>query len=253
MIGVDRLTPIRAARSPLVVNVADAEQRRRTGVAIGFFDGVHLGHRAVIEGCETVLTFDRHPMTVLAPACAPKLLMDLERRIAQIATLGVREVVLISFDRTWASLSAGEFIDRVLVQHLAPQHVSVGENFRFGANAEGTAETVCTRAALPTEVVSLVTDGGQVVSSTQIRALVASGDVEQAGHLMWGALEHTAVRGTDGRLHVDTTLAMPAAGRYQALIDGEVGTVSIGSGSHELFTTHQAADRMTIRFLRRLD
>src|ERR1700752_1007357 len=116
MFGVDRLTPIRTARSPLVVNIADAEQRRRTGIAIGFFDGVHVGHRAVIGGCETVLTFDRHPMTVLAPAHAPKLLMDLEHRIARLATLGVREVVLISFDRTWASLSASEFIDRVLVQ-----------------------------------------------------------------------------------------------------------------------------------------
>ncbi len=65
MIGVDRVTRTHAVRSPLVVNIGDAEPRRRAGVAIGFFDGVHLGHRAVMTGCETVLTFDRHPMTVL--------------------------------------------------------------------------------------------------------------------------------------------------------------------------------------------
>ncbi len=180
--------------------------------------------------------------------------MNLERRIAKIATLGVREVVLIPFDRTWASLSASEFIDNVLVQRLAPQYVSVGANFRFGLNAEGTAATMSTRSALPTQVVGLVNDGGQDISSTRIRALVASGDVEQAGQFMWGALEHTALRGTDGRLHVDTTLAMPPAGRYRVLIDDEVGTVLIGSDSHELSTPmHQAADRITIRFLTRLD
>lgn len=237
-----------------MVKIADAQRRPRSGVAIGFFDGVHRGHRAVIEGCDTVLTFDRHPLSVLAPTRAPKLLMDLHRRIATIATLGVSEIVLIPFDRMWATLGAEEFIDRVLLQRLRPQRVSVGANFRFGANAHGSPDTLRAQAGVHTQVVDLTTVAGQVVSSSRIRALVARGDVEQAAQLMCGALERTATRGADGRLHVDSTLAMPASGAYQALINGQAATVCIGSGGHELLTsTDPAADQISISFLRRLE
>lgn len=255
MIGLDCL-PRRSdtsAGTPIVVSIDEAERRQRSGVAIGFFDGVHLGHRSVIAGCETVLTFDRHPMSVLTPASAPKLLMDLDRRIAAMATLGVKEIALIPFDRMWATLSADDFIDRVLRQRLRPGSVSVGANFRFGARAQGSAETLSTRAGLPTRVVGLAVDDGRVVSSTRIRALVASGDVEQAAHLMCGPLERVAFRQTDGRLRVEPGFAMPAAGRYDVLIDGRPGTVSVNVHGRELATSmDRGADRMTIRFRQRL-
>lgn len=239
--------------SLMVVSINEVEPRPRSGVAIGFFDGVHLGHRSVIEGCETVLTFDRHPMSVLKPAYAPKLLMDLDHRIAALAALGVKEVALIPFDRMWATLSADGFIDRVLRQRLRPQRVSVGANFRFGARAQGSAETLGTRAGFPTRVVDLAVDGGQVVSSTRIRGLVAVGDVEQAAHLMCGALERVAVRTTHAGLRVESGLAMPPAGRYHVLIDGQPGTVSVNRYGHVLAASvDRGADRMTIRFRQRV-
>jgi riboflavin kinase/FMN adenylyltransferase len=243
-----------SAHSAIVVSIDDAEPRRRSAVAIGFFDGVHLGHRSVIAGCETVLTFGRHPMSVLKPACAPKLLMSLEDRISTIATLGVKEVALIPFDREWATLGAEAFIDRVLRQRLRPESVSVGANFRFGAHARGSAETLRAQKGLHTRIAGLTVDDGQVVSSTCIRALVARGHVERAAQLMCGPLERTAIRDTHGRLHVEPGLAMPAAGRYQALIDGRPGTVGVDSSGDELaVSVDHGADRMTIRFLRRLD
>lgn len=256
MVGLERLArqaDTNADRT-IVVSIDDAQRRTRAGVAIGFFDGVHLGHRSVIAGCETVLTFDRHPMAVLNPACAPMLLMDLERRVAAIATLGVKEVVLIPFDPMWATVGAEEFIDRVLRQRLRPESVSVGANFRFGARAQGSVETLRTQAGMRTRVVDLAIDARQVVSSTRIRALVATGDVEQAAHLMCGPLERTAIRGAQGRLHVDIRLAIPAAGRYQALIDGRPGTVCVDSSCQVLMPSiDRGADAITVRFLRRLD
>ncbi|HTF10751.1 MAG TPA: FAD synthetase family protein [Asanoa sp.] len=243
-----------SARSPIVVSIDDAEPRQRSVVAIGFFDGVHLGHRSVIAGCETVLTFDRHPISVLKPACAPKLLMSLEERIATIGTLGVKEVALIPFDREWAALGAEAFVDRVLRQRLRPQSVAVGANFRFGAHARGSAEALRAQKGLQTRIAGLTIDDGQVVSSTRIRALVARGDVERAAQLMCGPLERTAIRDTGGRLHVEPELAMPAVGRYQALIDGRPGVVGVDSGGNELSASvDQGADMMKIRFLRRLD
>src|SRR3954452_22715707 len=109
----------------------DVETRPRH-VAVGEFDGVHLGHREVIGGADTVLTFEPHPRQVIAPDAAPKLLTSLERKIELIAGLGVEELVVIPFDREFSSLTAQDFIDQVLIGTLSATQVSVGENFRFG-------------------------------------------------------------------------------------------------------------------------
>src|SRR5687767_15470441 len=114
----------------------DAASRPRH-VAVGEFDGVHLGHRAVMEGADTVLTFEPHPRTVVLPDSAPKLLTSLETKADLIAGLGVEELVVIPFDGAFARRTAQDFVDNVLVGQLGAERVSVGENFRFGHRAKG--------------------------------------------------------------------------------------------------------------------
>src|SRR5918997_414370 len=121
-------------------------------VAIGTFDGVHLGHREVIRGADTVLTFDPHPISVIRPEAAPKLLMPFEVKRDLIAGLGVEELVVIPFDRDFAAKSAEEFVDEVLVGQLGAAEVSIGENFRFGAGARGDADLLRGRSEFETRV-----------------------------------------------------------------------------------------------------
>src|SRR5919201_4940616 len=100
-----------------IVWLPDARPRERH-VAVGEFDGVHIGHREVIDGADTVLTFEPHPRAVVAPEAAPKLLTSLTEKIDLIAELGVRELVIIPFDGSFAAQSPQEFIDHVLVEKL---------------------------------------------------------------------------------------------------------------------------------------
>src|SRR3954447_19639639 len=156
----------------------DAEHRPGRRIAVGEFDGVHLGHRAVIADADTVLTFDPHPRAVVAPASAPKLLTPLALKADLVAGLGVRELVVIPFDGGFAAQSPQEFIDRVLVEQLGAERVSIGENFRFGHRAQGGVALLQAHDAWEPRVARLVELDGEVVSSTHIRGLVAAGDVE---------------------------------------------------------------------------
>src|SRR6476646_4364165 len=101
----------------------DARPRARD-LAVGEFDGVHIGHREVIRDADAVLTFEPHPRTVVAPASAPKLLTTLEQKADLIAALGIEELIVIPFDGSFAAQTAQEFIDHVLVAHLDARHVS---------------------------------------------------------------------------------------------------------------------------------
>jgi riboflavin kinase/FMN adenylyltransferase len=159
-------------------------QRRPRHIAVGEFDGVHLGHREVIRGADTVLTFEPHPRTVVAPDSAPKLLMSLETKADLIAGLGVQELVVIPFDGSFAAQSAQEFIDRELVERLGAERVSVGENFRFGHRARGDARLLAAQTAFETRIARLVELDGEIISSTHIRGLVASGDVAAAARFL---------------------------------------------------------------------
>jgi riboflavin kinase/FMN adenylyltransferase len=114
-------------------------RRRPRHVAVGEFDGVHVGHREVIRGADTVLTFEPHPRTVVAPDSAPKLLTTLEIKADLIAGLGVQELVVIPFDGSFAAQTAQEFIDRELVGRLEAQVVSVGKG--AGGNHQSTLVT----------------------------------------------------------------------------------------------------------------
>ena len=129
-----------------VTKLSDVEPRPRL-VAVGEFDGVHLGHREVIAGSDTVLTFEPHPLAVIRPEARPKLLTSLEAKIELIEQLGVRELVVIGFDETFAAQSPEEFIEQVLVGRLQATRVSVGENFRFGHRATGDTQLLAADGA----------------------------------------------------------------------------------------------------------
>jgi len=162
-----------------VTPLGEAEPRPRK-IAIGTFDGVHVGHRAVIAGADTVLTFEPHPLEVLHPAAAPKLIMPFEVKRDVLDGLGVEEMVIIPFDESFTRITAEQFIEEILVGRLGATEVSVGENFRFGSKARGTPEMLAACDLFSTRVEPLVEVGGEAVSSTRIRALVAAGDMEQA-------------------------------------------------------------------------
>jgi riboflavin kinase/FMN adenylyltransferase len=166
-----------------VTRLPDVEPRPRR-VAIGTFDGVHLGHREVIRGADTVVTFDPHPVAVVSPGHAPPLLTTLERRAELIAGLGAEELVVVPFDGELAARSPQSFIDDLVVGRLRATHVSVGENFRFGHLAEGDADLLARDGRFETRVVALLEADGEVVSSSHIRGLVLGGAVEYADQLL---------------------------------------------------------------------
>jgi riboflavin kinase/FMN adenylyltransferase len=153
-------------------------------VAVGSFDGVHRGHRAVIEGADTVLTFDPHPVSVISPQAAPKLLTTLERKAELAGDLGVQELVVVPFDEAFAAQTAQEFIDDVLVGRLGATHVAVGENFRFGHMAVGDPDLLRRDGRFETREVPLLEVDGEVISSSHIRGLILGGAVEYAGTLL---------------------------------------------------------------------
>lgn len=166
-----------------VTHLPDAQPRPRK-VAVGTFDGVHLGHREVIRGADTVLTFDPHPQSVVAPGSAPRLLTTIDRKAELVAGLGVEELVIIPFDGDFAARSAQDFVDHVLVETLQATHVSVGENFRFGHKAQGDTAMLQADPRFATTVHQLLEAEGEVVSSSHIRGLVLAGDVKQSGRLL---------------------------------------------------------------------
>jgi riboflavin kinase / FMN adenylyltransferase len=169
--------------SARVVPLAEVVPRPRR-VAVGTFDGVHLGHREVIAGADAVVTFEPHPVRVIAPAQAPRLITTLERKAELIGDLGVDELVVVTFDREFAARSAASFIDDVLLGPLQAVHVSVGENFRFGHRASGDAETLRAEQRFEARVVPLLEVDGEIVSSSHIRGLILGGAVEYAGQLL---------------------------------------------------------------------
>jgi riboflavin kinase/FMN adenylyltransferase len=221
-----------------VTPLPDAKPRPRH-VAIGTFDGVHRGHQAVIEGADTVLTFDPHPLEVLHPAALPKLIMPFGVKRDVIDGLGVEELVVIPFDREFAALSAEEFVEQVLIERLGAERVSVGENFRFGAKAKGTAEMLAAREEFETRVVPLVEVDGETVSSTRIRALVAAGDMHGArrclgapfmveGEVVEGDQRGRTLGFPTANIIPDDRLAIPGHGVYAAFADGVPAAVNVG-------------------------
>jgi riboflavin kinase / FMN adenylyltransferase len=221
-----------------VTSLWEAEPRPRH-VAVGTFDGVHLGHREVIRGADTVLTFDPHPLEVINPDALPKLLDSFPIKRDLIASLGVEELVVIPFDGDFAARTHEQFVDDVLVERLAATDVSVGDNFRFGRGARGDPHYLRSRSEFDTRVVSLVEVEGEAVSSSHIRALVAAGEVDMAARFLGApfALEGEVVAG-DRRGHglgmptanvvPDDRIVHPGHGVYAATVDGRPAAVNVG-------------------------
>ncbi|HXV05993.1 MAG TPA: riboflavin biosynthesis protein RibF [Solirubrobacterales bacterium] len=216
----------------------DATPRPRH-VAIGTFDGVHRGHQAVIDDADTVLTFEPHPLSILNPAALPKLIMSFALKRDVIDGLGVRELVVIPFDEEFSHVSAEDFVERILIERLGAERVSVGENFRFGAKARGDAAMLASRPEFETRVVPLVEVDGETVSSTRIRALIAAGEVEAARRCLGAPpMIEAAVVGGDRRgrelgfptanIVPDDRLAIPGHGVYAAFAGGAPAAVSVG-------------------------
>jgi riboflavin kinase/FMN adenylyltransferase len=227
----------------------DATKRPRD-LAVGEFDGVHLGHREVIRGADTVLTFEPHPRTVVAPDSAPKLLTTLEIKADLIAALGVQELVVIPFDGARMAQTAQEFIDHELLERLGARRVSVGENFRFGNRARGDADLLRAQDAFETRVVELVELEGEIISSTHIRGLVSAGDVAAASRFlgapfhMRGTVAHGDKRGRTlgfptANLVPDARLVVPDHGIYacRAQVDGQTHVAAVNVGVRPTFKT----------------
>lgn len=258
-----------------VTKLPDAEPRPRR-VAVGQFDGVHLGHREVIHGSDTVLTFEPHPLQVIRPEAAPRLLTSLEVKADLISTLGVGELVVIPFDDRFAQQTPQEFIDHVLVERLRANQVSVGENFRFGHRAAGDPGLLQADERFETRVLPLVEVEGEIVSSSHIRGLLLAGEVELAAQFLGAPfqLREEVVegerRGRDlgfptANLVPDEALVCPGHGVYVARADG--GCAAVNVGVRPTFGTGRAVlieaylldrevdlygSRLRIDFLRRL-
>jgi riboflavin kinase/FMN adenylyltransferase len=222
-----------------VTPLPEAEPTRKRRVAIGTFDGVHLGHRAVVEGADTVLTFDPHPLSVIRPDALPKLITNFNVKRDLIAGLGVEELVVIPFDKEFSAKSAEEFVEEVLIGRLNAEQVSIGENFRFGKGAKGDAELLRSHSEFETRVVPLVEVDGETVSSTQIRALVAAGEVDKAMRFLGGPFlfEGEVVQGDrrgrelgmpTANIVPDDALAHPGHGVYAAWAHGHPAAVNVG-------------------------
>jgi riboflavin kinase/FMN adenylyltransferase len=218
--------------------LSEVEPRPRR-LAVGEFDGVHLGHREVIRGSDTVVTFEPHPLRVVRPEAAPKLLTSLEVKAELIAELGVGELVVIPFDQGFARQGPEAFIDEVLVGRLRARHVSVGENFRFGRGASGDPALLAADDRFETRVVDLVEFGGEVVSSSHIRALVAAGEVDLAARMLGASFRlrgEVVVGDRRGRelgyptanIVPDEALVCPGHGVYAARVGSDCAAVNVG-------------------------
>jgi len=170
---------------------------RKVCLAIGFFDGVHLGHQQIIrqtisdarqhEGLAVVLTFDRHPNVVVAPAKVPPLIYPLPRKLRAIEGLGVDNLLLLHFDREFSQQTGEDFVKR-LVREIGPiQSLCVGSNFVFGHKRSGNVELLKRLGAELRFVVhgmAAVSLDGKAVSSTRIREAIARGDLDAAGQML---------------------------------------------------------------------
>lgn len=234
-----------------VTRLPDVERGAARSVAVGTFDGVHLGHREVIRGADSVLTFDPHPVSVVAPQHTPKLLTTLARKAELIASLGVQELIVIPFDADFARRSAREFIDDVLVGALGATQVAIGENFRFGHKAQGDPPLLSADRRFLTVVHPLLEVDGEIVSSSHIRGLVLAGEVDEADRLLGASFElcgevvHGDQRGRElgfptANLVPDEALACPGHGVYACVAESEalgVRPAAVSIGVRPTFTT----------------
>ncbi len=232
------------------------EHDRALVMALGFFDGLHRGHREIIRALlrlrrpgyrAAVLTFANHPSTYLRPERVPALINTLEERINLLASTGIDELHLVPFDERIASIDARAFLTEVLRRKLGIRGLVIGENFRFGRGREGDVTVAReTLAPLGVDVVAVpaLADQDERISSTRIRAALGRGDLATANRLLGepyalrGRVALGFGRGHDlgfptANLTIDAKKTLPADGIYSvvARYDGRdyAGLVSIGT------------------------
>ncbi len=235
------------------------ETDRPLVVAIGFFDGLHRGHRRLIDRMRAmrkpgwrsgVLTFENHPSAFLRPGTEPPLICTPEERLRLFDAAGVEECVMVPFDATVAQLSPDAFVNEILVGRLGVRGAVVGSTFRFGHKRAGDAQTMaqlCTQRGVTFAALENLTEGGERISSTRIRGLIASGDTLQADGLMdaayeiRGRIERGAGRGAllgfpTANVAVPRKL-LPKDGVYSAIarLDGRDHAALVSIGTNPTF------------------
>ncbi|MCW2824216.1 MAG: bifunctional riboflavin kinase/FAD synthetase [Aeromicrobium sp.] len=228
-------------------------------VTVGNFDGVHLGHQHVIARTRELagglpviaVTFDPHPLAVVAPDHAPRRLTTTARRVELLLAAGADEVRILAFSPEMAAWTPQEFVDRVLVEQLRASLVAVGDNFRFGHRAQGDTtflREAGERAGFGVDGLDL--DGGaEPYSSTLVRRLVAEGRMREAGevlgrpHEVSGVVRKGDQRGRDlgyptANVPVDEAYAVPPDGVYAGWVvraDGPRLPAAISVGTNPTF------------------
>jgi riboflavin kinase/FMN adenylyltransferase len=230
-----------------------------SAVTIGKFDGVHTGHRAVIDRLRavaaergltsTVITFDRNPLELLAPEKCPASLVSNRQKLELLAETGIDATLMVAFDRALADLPPEEFVHRILVDRLHAAAVLVGSDFRFGARGAGDVQLLSELGERYGFTVELIDDvrpeHGRRVSSTWIRDLLAEGDVGHAAELLGtvpsvrGVVVHGAARGRElgfptANLSPENEGLIPADGVYAGWLTDDDGTrypaaISVGN------------------------
>jgi len=214
-----------------------ARQDVETALAIGVFDGMHSGHRSVLAAVRRhaedrgllpgVVTFDPHPLAVVAPDRAPAMITDIDQRIELLEGLGMELVAVVAFDEVTRAWSPSDFALGLLAGTLRARVVLAGEDFRFAKDRAGDVRVLGelgVRGGYETEVVPLV-GAGRPASSSSVRALIASGDVEAAADELDRPHEVRGVATVDDgviSIAVPPAMAMPPAGSYA----GNVGRSS---------------------------
>jgi len=251
----------------------------RAVITIGAYDGVHLGHRAVIDqvrrraaevGAKSVVvTFDRHPASVVRPESAPRLLTSVDQKMELLESTGIDAVVVVPFDTEQAAESPESFVDRVLVQCLKTRIIVVGEDFHFGRHRDGNVDLlrkIGVDADFDVEPVQLVQrlDGiDEPVSSTAIRRALAGGDIKRANSMLGRPYEvggEVFAGDQRGRLlgfptanvAVPSGMCLPADGVYAGFYerpDGEVYGCAINLGRRPTFYEHADASLLEAHLL----
>ena len=239
----------RTPGGPFVVRGhAQAPAWQDAAVAIGNFDGVHAGHRALLARARDLgehvvaLTFDPHPSALLAAGGGPRALTDLDRKLELLAEAGADAIVVEPFTRALAALAPDAFMEEIVMRALSARAIVVGYDFNYGCKRAGSVEHLREhglREGVAIEVVPPVEVDGEPVSSTRIRALLAAGDVARAARLLgrpWdvdGVVVHGAKRGRT--IGVPTAnIAAPAdlplrPGIYAVTLDGRPAVASLGT------------------------
>jgi len=246
------------------MQAAALRNNRRSVVTIGNFDGVHRGHAALlsrvveraraIDADAVVVTFEPHPVAVLAPERAPRRIYPADIKRARLLAAGIDRVLELAFDRTLAAQTAAAFVDATLVRALSACHVVVGHDFSFGAGRSGNAAVLTALGAergFTVEVVdALRLQDDSVVSSSEVRRAVSSGDVARAAELLGapfalvGPVVHGAKRGRALGFPTANIAARnelcPSPGIYAAWLDAGAGPLpaAVSVGHNPTFGPH---------------